>query len=245
MTAIVTGGSRGIGLAIAEALLADGFKVLAAARSENESTARLQKIHGGDFLFCPCDIALAQDRECLLEMAAGVFGGVDLLVNNAGVAPKNRRDMLDISLEEYHHCMDINLEGAFFLTQAAAKMMLAQGGGRVVNISSVSSYAASVNRAEYCLSKAGISMMTKLFAARLAGDGISVFEVSPGIIETDMTAAVREQYAARIADGLTPVKRLGTPEDVAACVLSLARGQLDFCTGTVIHADGGFSVQRL
>ena len=245
MQTIVTGGSRGIGLAIVEALVAEGFQVLAAARHENENTARLRELHGGDFLFCPCDTAKPQDRERLVQTALDAFGGIDLLVNNAGVAPKVRKDMLDITPEDYHHCMDINLEGAFFLTQAVAKQMLAQGSGRIVNITSVSSYTASVNRAEYCISKAGLSMTTKLYAARLAGEGISVFEVSPGIIETDMTAPVREQYAARIADGLTSIPRMGTPADVAASVLALARGQMDFCTGTVIHADGGFSVRRL
>ena len=245
MRAIVTGGSRGIGLAIVEALLAEGFRVLASARHENESTARLQKAHGTDFRFCPCDNADPEDRQRLVQTAMEAFGGVDLLVNNAGVAPRVRRDMLDITPEDYRYCMDVNLEGAFFLTQAVAKIMLAQGGGRIVNISSVSAYAASTNRAEYCISKAGVSMMTKLYAARLAGDGVAVFEVSPGVIETDMTAAVREQYAARIAEGLTPVPRMGTPADVAACVTAVARGQMDFATGTVIHADGGFSVRRL
>jgi len=245
MNATVTGGSRGIGLAITEALLAEGFRVIATARNANENTARLQKAHGRDFVFCPCDNARPEDRERLVQTAAEAFGGIDLLVNNAGVAPRVRRDMLEISPEDYHHCMDVNLEGAFFLTQAIAKKMIAQGGGRIVNITSVSSYTASVNRAEYCISKAGLSMMTKLFAARLAGEGIAVFELSPGIIETDMTASVREQYAARIADGLTPVPRMGTPGDVAACVLAVARGQLDFCTGTVLRPDGGFSVRRL
>jgi len=243
MRAIVTGGSRGIGLSIVEALLAEGFRVLATARRENETTLRLQK--NANFLFCPCDNAKAQDRARLLEKTLEAFGGLDLLVNNAGVAPKERKDMLDISPADYHHCMDVNLEGAFFLTQAVAKQMLAQGGGRIVNIGSVSSYTASVNRAEYCLSKAGLSMLTQLFAARLGGEGISVFEVSPGIIETDMTAAVKALYAARITEGLTPIPRMGRPTDVAACVLAVTRGQLDFCTGTVLRPDGGFSVRRL
>ena len=245
MTAIVTGGSRGIGLAITEALLVDGFRVMASARHENENVARMREAHGGAFLFCPCDNANPDDRQRLVQAAMEAFGGIDLLVNNAGVAPKVRKDMLEITPEDYHHCMDVNLEGAFFLSQAVAKQMIAQSGGRIVNISSISSYTASTNRAEYCISKAGISMMTKLFAARLAGEGIAVFEVSPGIIETDMTAAVKDQYAARIADGLTPVPRMGKPEDVAACVMAVAKGVMDFCTGTVINADGGFSVRRL
>ncbi len=245
MRALVTGGSRGIGLAIVEALLIDGFQVLATARRQNDNTARLETTFGGAFTFCACDNARPADRERLLQTAMRTLGGIDLLVNNAGVAPKTRRDMLEIGPEEYHHCMDINQEGPFFLTQAVARQMIDQGSGRIVNISSVSSYAASVNRAEYCLSKAGISMMTQLFAVRLAGDGISVFEVSPGIIETDMTAAVREQYAARIADGLTPMPRMGSPGDVAACVMAVARGRMDFCTGTVLRPDGGFSVRRL
>ena len=245
MRAIVTGGSRGIGLTIVEALLGEGWRVLACARHENEHTARLEEAHGGRFLFCPCDNADPKDREHLVRTALEAFGGTDLLVNNAGVAPLVRKDMLDITPEDYRRCMEINLEGAFFLTQGVAKRMLAQGGGRIVNITSVSSYAASVNRAEYCISKAGLSMVTKLYAARLAGAGIAVFEVSPGIIETDMTAAMKEQYAARIAEGLTPVPRMGVPEDVAACVMGVAKGQMDFATGTVINADGGFSVRRL
>jgi len=245
MRAIVTGGSRGIGLAIVESLLAQGFRVIATARKENENTLRLQKMYGASFVFCRCDNAKPSDREHLIQTAIDSFGGIDLLVNNAGVAPRERKDMLEISSEDYHHCMDINLEGTFFLTQSVAKIMIKQGVGRIMNITSISSYTASVNRAEYCISKAGLSMMTKLFAARLAGAGISVFEVSPGIIETDMTAAVKEQYAARIAGGLTPVARMGQPADIAACVLAVARGQLDFCTGTVIHADGGFSLRTL
>ena len=245
MRAIVTGGSRGIGLAIVQSLLRDGFQVIATARGENEAIHSLQQQFGSNFLFVPCDNAIESDRNRLVQTAVAAFGGIDLLVNNAGVAPKQRKDMLEITPEDYHHCMDINLEGPFFLTQAVAKQMQAQGSGRIVNITSISSYTASVNRAEYCISKVGLSMMTQLFAARLGEDGIAVFEVSPGVIETDMTAAVREQYAARIADGLTPMPRMGTPEDVAACVLALARGALDFCTGTVIRPDGGFSVRRL
>ncbi|MCL2023195.1 MAG: 3-ketoacyl-ACP reductase [Oscillospiraceae bacterium] len=245
MQAIVTGGTRGIGLGIASALLEDGWSVIVTARKSSDEMTKLAEKYGEKVLFVSCDNAVPEQRENLVNTALERFGSIDLLVNNAGVAPRIRKDMLEITPEDYRYCMDINLEGTFFLTQRLGKTMAAQGAGRIVNITSISSYTVSVNRAEYCISKAGLSMMTRLFAARLAGDGVAVFEVSPGIIETDMIASVKEQYAAKIVGGLTPVPRLGQPQDIAGCVLALASGKLDFCTGTTIHADGGFSVRRL
>ena len=170
---------------------------------------------------------------------------IDLLVNCAGVAPKVRQDMLQINEEDFDYVLNINQKGTFFVSQAAANIMKEQNSGRIVFISSLSSYTASVERAEYCISKASISMYTKLFAARLAEFGIGVFEVSPGVIETDMTKCVKGKYETLIDGGLTPIKRMGEPDDVACAVEAAASGKLDFCTGTVIHADGGFSVRRL
>jgi Dehydrogenases with different specificities (related to short-chain alcohol dehydrogenases) len=241
MRAIVTGASRGIGLAVSEALLKEGTAVLAVARSRNGNTDALQEKYGERYSFIQADISDRADRDRILIEA----GPISLLVNNAGVAPKTRKDMLEISEDDYDYLMDINLKGTYFLTQAAAKIMAAQKFGRIVNIGSISSFTPSVNRAEYCLSKAGVSMATKLFAARMAEYGVGVFEISPGIIETDMTAGVKEKYVKMLEEGLAPIKRMGTPEDVAKIVAALDSGAFDFCTGTVIQADGGFAVRPL
>ena len=174
-----------------------------------------------------------------------------MLVNNAGVAPTQRNDLLEATEESFDRVMSINLRGPYFLTQLMANWLIAQKAddehftGRIVNISSISAYTASPGRGEYCLSKAGVSMMTKLYAARLGEYGIGVFEIRPGIIETDMTAGVKDKYNALIADGLTPLRRWGHPQDVARAVGAVAEGKLDFSTGTAIDVDGGFNVQRL
>ncbi|MFI3228779.1 MAG: 3-ketoacyl-ACP reductase [Bacillota bacterium] len=245
MLAIVTGGSRGIGAAIVKKLLKKGYKVIATARKESEETIALKAEYGDSFMFQPCDNSVSADREQLVSTALANFGSIDLLVNNAGVAPRTRKDMLDITEDDYDFTIDINTKGMFFLTQLVANVMKGQGSGRIANISSVSSYTVSVNRAEYCIAKAGVSMVTKLFAVRMAEYGVGVFEVSPGIIATDMTAGVSGKYQELIDNGLTPIKRFGTPEDIAKVVGSIADGALDFCTGTVIHADGGFSLRTL
>lgn len=242
MFAVVTGGNRGIGLAIVKRLVANGYKCLVAARSETDEIKSLAQEGKAEFL--SCDISDKSSRETLkkrLEQEEKI----DLLVNCAGVAPKVRQDMLEISEEDFDYVLNINQKGTFFVSQIAANIMKNQHSGRIVFISSLSSYTASVERAEYCISKASISMFTKLFAARLAEYGISVFEVSPGIIETDMTKCVKGKYDALIDGGLTPIKRMGQPDDVATAVEAAASGKLDFCTGTVINADGGFSVRRL
>lgn len=245
MVAVVTGGSRGIGKAIAEELLRIGYRVIVTARSKSDDINELEKIYKGKVFFVPCDISKENDRKTLARFTEENFGRLDLLVNNAGVAPKERKDILEITPEDFDFLTDINLKGTFFVTQELTPLLIRSEKSRVVNISSMSAYTASVNRGEYCISKAGISMITKLFAARLAQDGVCVIEIRPGIIETDMTSKVKEKYEKLISEDLTPINRMGKPEDVAKCVLSVAEGNLDFCTGTVIDCDGGFNVRRL
>lgn len=242
MFAVVTGGNRGIGFAVVKKLVDSGYKCLVAARTLTDDIKYLAE--SGKVEFIPCDISSADSREKLRERLLKEEK-IDLLVNCAGVAPKIRKDMLEISEEDFDYVLDINQKGTFFVSQIAANIMKNQNSGRIIFISSLSSYTASTERAEYCISKASISMFTKLFASRLAEYGISVFEVSPGIIETDMTKCVKGKYDNLIENGLTPIKRMGQPEDVANAVYAAAGGNLDFCTGTVINADGGFSVRRL
>lgn len=245
MVAIVTGGSRGIGLAVTEALLKINYSVIITARNESNGIKRLKENFGNKVYFVPCDISVEADRKRLFSFAQTNFGKIDLLVNNAGVAPRERKDILDITPEDFDYLTDINLKGTFFVTQELTPLLIENKRSRIVNISSMSAYTASVNRGEYCISKAGISMITKLFAARLAEYGVSVIEIRPGIIETDMTAKVKEKYEKLINEGITPINRMGQPEDVAKCVVSVAQGNFDFCTGTVIDCDGGFNVRRL
>ena len=245
MVAVITGGSRGIGLGTAKELLKADYTVVLTARSESEEVTALKNEYGSRVCFVSCDISAQADVENLVAYVSERFGKIDLLVNNAGVAPKVRKDMLEITREDFDYVVDINLKGTFFVTQSFVPLLIASEKSRIVNISSMSAYTASVNRGEYCVSKAGISMLTKLFAARLAEFGVSVIEIRPGIIETDMTAKVKEKYEALIADGITPIKRMGTPEDIGKCVASIANGSFDFCTGTVIDCDGGFNVRSL
>ena len=245
MVAVITGGSRGIGLGIAKELLKDDYTVVLTARSKSDDVVALEAEYGEKVVFYPCDISDEADVCNLVAKVRDGFGKIDLLVNNAGVAPKVRKDILEITREDFDFVVDINLKGTFFVTQSFVPLLIATEKSRIVNISSMSAYTASVNRGEYCVSKAGISMLTKLFAARLAEYGVSVIEIRPGIIETDMTAKVKEKYDALIADGITPIKRMGTPEDIGKCVASIAKGNFDFCTGTVIDCDGGFNVRSL
>jgi NAD(P)-dependent dehydrogenase (short-subunit alcohol dehydrogenase family) len=257
--ALVTGASRGIGRSIALELARQGFDVMlnyvsneAAAR---EACAEAQRVAGTDarMRICRADIAEASGRESLLEETRQEFGRLDLLVNNAGIAPDKRVDLLSAEEQSFDHLIAVNLKGPYFLSQAAAKWMIEQKSGpqssdyspAIVNISSVSAYAASPERADYCVSKAGLSMMTKLFAVRLAGEGINVYEIRPGIIETDMTSAVKEKYDRLIDAGLTPIQRWGTPEDVGRAVAAIALGSLPFSTGEVINVDGGFHLRKL
>ncbi len=245
MVAVVTGGSRGIGKAIAEELLKKSFDVIISARKENEQVQGLMKAYPGKVSFVSCDISNIDEIRKLAFFTEEKYGKIDILVNNAGVAPRERKDILELSPEDFDYLMDINLKGTFFVSQKFVPLLKKNEKSRIVNISSMSAYTASVNRGEYCISKAGISMITKLYAARLAEYGISVLEIRPGIIETDMTSKVKEKYKKMIEDGITPIKRIGQPEDVAKCVSSIADGSFDFCTGTVIDCDGGFSVRCL
>ena len=243
MNAVITGSSRGIGLGIAKELLKKDFTVILSARKESTEIQKIMSEYKDKVFFIPCDISDMNSVENLVSEVEEKFGKIDLLVNNAGVAPKERKDILELSPEEFDYVLDINLKGTFFVTQKFVPLL--NNKSRIVNISSMSAYTASLNRGEYCISKAGISMITKLYAARLAEYGISVFEVRPGIIETDMTSKVKEKYEKMIAEGLTPIKRMGQPEDIGKCVVSIAEGNFDFCTGTVIDCDGGFNVRCL
>ncbi|MBE6930142.1 MAG: 3-ketoacyl-ACP reductase [Ruminococcaceae bacterium] len=248
--AVITGARRGIGLGIAKALGDEGYRLLICATSD-EAPETLEALSAYEVEYMRCNIADAADRDRLLDRAEA-YGRIDVLVNNAGVAPKVRLDILETTEESFERLMDINLEGTFFMCQNAANRMIAmQNRGiedyrpRIVNISSISAYTSSVSRGEYCISKAGIAMVTQLFADRLAEYGIPVFEVRPGIIRTDMTAAVTEKYEKLIAEGLLPIARMGTPEDVAGCVVAACSGKLDYTTGQVLNADGGFALRRL
>jgi NAD(P)-dependent dehydrogenase (short-subunit alcohol dehydrogenase family) len=241
--AIVTGVASGIGRACAEKLLQEGVAVVGMSRR-----AEMENSPAGDFTYVSGDISVTADRQRLVETAMERYGRIDILVNVAGVAPKVRADLLTMTEESYDYVMDINAKGTLFLTQAVANAMLRNAGlckGSIVNISSMSAYTSSVNRGEYCISKAGVSMITKLFADRLAEYGIPVNEVRPGIIATDMTAKVREKYDNLIGGGLLPMSRWGTPEDVAAAVWALCGGALPYVTGQSIDVDGGFHIRRL
>jgi len=242
MVAVVTGSSRGIGKAIAERLEREGCTVVYSSASGNAGNARY---------YTQCDISKAEDRQRLCNETLQQFGQIDCLVNNAGVAPLERVDLLHTSVESFHRVLGINLEGTFFLSQLFAREMiklretLENYTPRIVNISSISAYTSSIERGEYCISKAGVAMITQLFAHRLAEHNIGVFEVRPGVIATDMTAPVMAKYEALIENGLTPTRRMGCPDDIANCVSAICRGDFDFSTGQVFNIDGGFHLRRL
>ena len=252
--ALVTGGTRGIGLGIARALAREGWAIaLGGVRPEEKVNGVLQELRssGVDVSYCAADIGRSADRARLVESVVARFGGIDALVNNAGRAPRVRADLLDAGEESFEELVRVNLQGPYFLTQSVARRMLERrkadpsAGGAIVFVTSVSAEMASPNRGEYCVSKAGLSMTARLFAARLAADGIPVYEVRPGIIATDMTAAVHDTYDQRIAEGLVPERRWGTAEDVGRTVAALLRGDLPHATGTVVRVDGGLSIPRL
>jgi len=250
--AIVTGASRGIGKAIAKELALLGYDlVINRVKQEPPQTQKEVEDLGAQCEFVQGDVSCAEDRNRLVDLAKSKFGRCDLLVNNVGVAPSKRTDILEATEESFDRVMGINLKGPYFLTQQVANWMIEQKkqypqrAFRIVNVGSVSAYASSPARGEYCISKAGISMMTKLYADRLAEYNIGVFEISPGIIATDMTSAVKDKYDKLIAEGLTPTKRWGRPEDVAKAVGAIAEGRLDFSPGQVINVDGGFPLRRL
>lgn len=260
--ALITGASRGIGRGIALALARLGHELVLnyagradAAAETAEACRKTARAAGHQIRAEPCqaDISRAEDRQRLLDFTRSTFGRLDLLVNNAGVAPPVRADILEASEESFDLVMAINLKGPYFLTQAAARWMIEQVRSappeaprpKIVIVSSISAYTASVNRGDYCLSKAALSMMTKLFAVRLADHGIGVYEIRPGIIATDMTSAVREKYDKLIAEGLTPIRRWGTPEDIGRAVAAIAQDLFPFSTGEVFNVDGGFHLHRL
>jgi NAD(P)-dependent dehydrogenase (short-subunit alcohol dehydrogenase family) len=252
--ALVTGGARGIGFAIAAIFAKENFDlVIADIRSKDEASAGIEPLRktGAEVLYCECDISNAANRSEMIDKIKKRFGRLNVLVNNAGVAPAVRADILDATEESYERVMKINLQGPYFLTQLAAGWMTEQKkndndySACIINISSISATAASVGRGEYCISKAGLSMMTKLWAVRLAEFNIPVYEIRPGIILTDMTSAVKEKYDKLIAEGLLLEKRWGLPEDVAKAAAMMARGDIAYSTGQVVMIDGGFSVERL
>ncbi|WP_319243432.1 3-ketoacyl-ACP reductase [uncultured Propionivibrio sp.] len=252
--AIVTGASRGIGNAIATRLATEGYAIVAVGTSAPESIApNFAGIEqaGNPWVYVQADVSTPAGREKIVSTAMARFGRIDVLVNNAGVAPKVRMDLLETSEESLDRLLDINLKSTFFLSQSVARIMEKaraedpQRTPKIVNISSVSAYTSSTMRGEYCISKAAISMVTLLFADRLAAAGINVYEIRPGIIATDMTSVVKDKYDAMIANGLTPIKRWGQPEDVAKAVWAACSGLLDFSTGEVINVDGGFHIRRL
>jgi 3-oxoacyl-[acyl-carrier protein] reductase len=252
---LITGAGRGIGRGIAIELAKLGHAVAinyAGNASAAEECLQLVRTAGGDGITVRADVAVAEDRARLLQTVMESYGRLDLLVNNAGVAPTVRADLLEAGEESFDRLISINLKGPYFLTQLAARQMIEQvkqgavgafGLPRIVTITSV--YTASVNRGDYCVAKAGLAMMTALYAARLAEYGINVYEVRPGVIETDMTAGVKEKYDALIAQGAWPLRRWGKPEDIGRAVAAIARGNLPYSTGEVINVDGGFHLRTL
>lgn len=252
--AVVTGSSRGIGRGIAIELAKAGYNILvnyAGNQNAAEETKRQVEEQGVRAEIVKANIADAHDRLFLIDEALSIFGRIDLLVNNAGIAPKVRADLLEMSAESFDELLTTNLKGPFFLTQYAAKKMieLREAGlidmGRIVFVTSISAYVSSISRGEYCLSKAGLSMAVQLFADRLAKESIWVYEIQPGIIATDMTSVVKDKYDKLFAEGITPQPRWGTPVDVGKAVSAIAQGYFDYSTGTRIEVGGGFGVRRL
>ena len=253
-SALVTGGTRGIGLGIARALAREGWDLaLGGIRSESdvESVVHELRQHGAAVHYLQADLAQPGDRARLLDAVRQRLGAVNALVNNAGRAPRVRTDLLEAAEESFEELLRANLQGPYFLTQAIAREQIERRRNdpsfvaSIVFITSVSAEFASPNRGEYCVSKAGLAMTARLFAARLAEHAIPVYDVRPGVIATDMTAGVRESYDRRIADGLVPERRWGQPDDVGRVVAALVRGDLPYSTGTVINVDGGLSIPRL
>ncbi|MEO7426418.1 MAG: 3-ketoacyl-ACP reductase [Fibrobacteria bacterium] len=251
--AAITGGGRGIGLGISRALAKEGFSLALCGRKDEkdvESLASLRDL-GAEVLYAKADVSLAADRDGFLEAIRKRFGRLDVLVNNAGIAPRVRADILEAGEESFDELIQVNLKGPYFLTRQAAQWMIAQRredpslSHAIVNVSSISATMASTNRGDYCLAKAALGMSNQLWAARLAEFGIPVFEVRPGIIKTDMTAGVTSKYDALIANGLIPQGRWGFPDDVGKAVAMLARGDLPYSTGQVILVDGGLTLPRL
>jgi NAD(P)-dependent dehydrogenase (short-subunit alcohol dehydrogenase family) len=258
-TVIVTGSTRGIGLGIAKKLAEEGYNVVMTSRGSKEKyTAAIKEVSalGAEVLYVQADISDHDDREKIVSETVKRFGRIDALVNNAGVAPKERRDLLEMTEESFDYVVGTNTRGNMFLTQAVAKQMIRQdflseeyrkanNKGAIVNVSSCSAEVSSISRGEYCISKAGVSMLTTLYADRLAPEGITVNEVRPGVIETDMTSVVHEKYDRLIEDGLFPIARWGYPLDVANAVALFLSDGVRYTTGNHIDVDGGFHIKRL
>lgn len=247
--AIITGATRGIGLGITMQLLKDGYKICAFGTRNIEDYDEFSKIYDKEKIFYyKGNIADREDREKFVEKAYDIFGSINILVNNAGVAPKVREDILNVSEESIDRLFEINTKSMFFLSQDVARRMIQDNSTEdkcIINISSVSSSVVSTDRADYCISKAAISMITKLFASKLGEYGINVYEIQPGIIKTDMTKVVESKYDKLFAEGITPIKRWGYPEDIALAVSALAEFKFKYTTGQVIRVDGGYTLQTL
>jgi NAD(P)-dependent dehydrogenase (short-subunit alcohol dehydrogenase family) len=252
--ALITGGSRGIGFGIAQHLVKNGFDIaINGVRNESAVADVVNSLQsfGGEVIYCQGSISSTEDRKKIIQQVKDHYGRLHVLVNNAGIAPKERRDVLETTEESFDNVLSTNLKGNYFLTQLCANWMIEQKKsdpafkGSIINVSSISATVASVNRGEYCISKAGLSMSTQLFAVRLGEFDIPVFEVRPGIISTDMTAGVKEKYDRLIEGGLTVQKRWGFPDDVGNVVASLAAGHFPYSTGQVIMVDGGLTIPRL
>jgi NAD(P)-dependent dehydrogenase (short-subunit alcohol dehydrogenase family) len=253
-TALVTGASRGIGRAIAEELARLGYAVVvnyATRPDAAEQAVAAIAASGGRAVAVRGDVGSREDRAALVEAALAAFGRLDVLVNNAGITSQGRKDLLEATEESWDLVFNTNLKGPFFLAQRAANEMVRQirqgtiPDGKIVNVSSVSAYAVSANRADYCMAKAALGMMTRLLAHRLAGEKVQVFEVRPGVIESDMTAPVREKYDRLIAEGAWPIRRWGRPADVARAVAAIVEDYFPFSTGQCLEVDGGFHIRAL
>lgn len=248
--AMVTGGTKGIGFAIAKELYEEGYSVACLGRTTNSELDNLINSSGGKVKFIKTDISDIDMIRKSVEEVSEKMGRIDVLVNNAGVAPKERNDILNTTSESFDFVINTNLKGTYFMTQAVSNVMLGQEKQnypfKIINISSMSAYTSSVNRGEYCISKAGISMVTTLFADRLAEEGVLVYEVRPGIIKTDMTSGVTDKYDALInEEGILPIRRWGTPNDIAGAVSLLCSPKMCYSTGDIINVDGGFHIRRL
>ena len=253
-TAIITGSGRGIGRGIAVQLASIGWNIVINDIGNPDpprETLALVQAAGSQGLIVTGDVTVPADRERLVFEALDRFGRIDLLVNNAGIGPRQRLDILETSEDSMNEVMGVNLIGPFFLTQLVARKMIDLierkiiDDPKIVNIGSISAYTSSISRPEYCISKAGVSMSTLLFADRLARHGINVYEIRPGIIETPLTAGVKDKYDKLIAEGITPIQRWGQPEDIGKAIVAIAEGYLPFSTGQIIDVDGGFHIQRL
>jgi 3-oxoacyl-[acyl-carrier protein] reductase len=253
-TALITGGTRGIGFGIARALAQEGWRLaLGGVRPESEARGALDELRalGAEVHYLPGDLGQRDDRVRIAAEARAALGSINALVNNAGRGPRVRADLLESTEDSFEELLRVNLQGPYFLTQEIARDQVNQRRldpsfrASIVFVTSVSAEMASPNRGDYCVSKAGLSMAARLFAARLAEYGIAVYEVRPGIIATDMTARVRDVYDQRIAEGLVPERRWGQPDDVGRAVAALVRGDVPYATGTIINVDGGLSIPRL